>query len=133
MDKPDWIIPLMERDFGKIWAKLWKITFEKGKVSPHPIWEYGADKVVNGKVVLIGDSAHMVTPRTGAGARTTMTDALQLTRYLINYLQKYGLDKTLELYNKDGVERAQHLYKVSMSHRKKFHQTTGHLLESLKK
>ena len=50
-------------------------------MNPHPIWEFAADKVVNGRVVLIGDCAHMATPRTGAGAYTAMVDAVMLSKF----------------------------------------------------
>ncbi len=33
-------------------------------------------KIINGRVCLLGDCAHMGSPRTGAGAYTAMLDAI---------------------------------------------------------
>ena len=45
----------------------------------HPsVWELACDPVVNRRVVLLGDAAHMSSPRTGAGAYTAMVDAVVL-------------------------------------------------------
>ena len=122
----------MDRDFGGQWSKLWRLGLEKGKVNPHPIWEFAAKKVVNGRVVLIGDCAHMSSPKTGAGAYTTCVDALMLARFFQQHFEKSGLDKTLEGYNADGVKRAKQLYDASVSLRAAFKKETGHILESLK-
>ena len=48
---------------------------EHGKITQHAVWEFCADRVVNGRVVIIGDAAHMASPRTGAGAYTGLLDA----------------------------------------------------------
>lgn len=94
--------------------KLWKLGFAKGKINPHPVYEFAAEKVVNGRVVLIGDCAHMATPRTGAGAYTAMVDAVMLARHIDKYMPSHGIDKALDAYNSDGTSRAQDLYQSSL-------------------
>ena len=62
-EKPDWIIPLIDQEYGGQYSQLWRIGFEKGKINPHQVWEFAMKKIINGRVCLLGDCAHMGSPR----------------------------------------------------------------------
>ncbi|CAE8583196.1 unnamed protein product [Polarella glacialis] len=107
---PDWFIPFVRHFFGDTNAKFWEECSEKGKVSPHPVWELAADRVVNGRIILLGDAAHMASPRTGAGAYTAMSDAVMLGAAL---QREKTLEEALQIYNDDTVKRGQQLFQQS--------------------
>lgn len=79
---PDWFLPLFEKQFGDVnggdLARFMETAAVKGKISPSPQFEFAADRVVNGRVVIIGDAAHMASPRTASGAHTAILDAMGL-------------------------------------------------------
>ena len=75
---PEWFVPFVRTLFGEGNAAYWAACAAHGKVSAHPVWELAADRVVHGRLALLGDAAHMASPRTGAGAYTAMVDAVVL-------------------------------------------------------
>ena len=80
------------------------------QVSAHPVWELAADRVVRGRLALLGDAAHMASPRTGAGAYTAMVDAVVLGRA---FIEAATLDEALSSYNADTVRRGCELFQRS--------------------
>ncbi|WEK46338.1 MAG: FAD-dependent monooxygenase [Candidatus Andeanibacterium colombiense] len=63
-----------------------------------PVVEYLPDRLVSGRMCLVGDAAHVCTPMTGNGFATAADDALALARFLdaaalradpINALKRY--------------------------------------------
>ncbi len=60
---PDWVAHVLTR------------TVAEGVIAPHPVFERSPDKLATGRVVLVGDAAHLASPITGGGARMAMEDA----------------------------------------------------------
>jgi 2-polyprenyl-6-methoxyphenol hydroxylase-like FAD-dependent oxidoreductase len=104
---PEWFLPFIDQLFDKPTLKFWETAIKYGKVSPHPVWEFAAEKTVNNRIILIGDAAHMASPRTGAGAYSAMVDAVVLESA---FKQGKNLEETLKLYNQDTVQRGKKLY-----------------------
>jgi 2-polyprenyl-6-methoxyphenol hydroxylase-like FAD-dependent oxidoreductase len=104
---PDWFLPFIAHLFDQPTLKFWETAIQFGKVSPHPVWEFVADNVVNNRILLLGDAAHMASPRTGAGAFSAMVDAVVLERAF-----KHGknIAESLKIYNKNTVDRGKELY-----------------------
>mmetsp|Transcript_70336 Transcript_70336/g.198454 ORF Transcript_70336/g.198454 Transcript_70336/m.198454 type:complete len:374 (+) Transcript_70336:49-1170(+) len=111
---PDWFLPLYREKFGAHargeLVRLMEAILAKGKVSPHPQFEYAADAVTAGRVVVVGDAAHMASPRTAVGAHTAVLDAIALREA---FAATAGIDDALKLYSRDGVLRAQELFRRS--------------------
>ena len=107
---PEWFIPVVTRLFGVRNGKFWQECAEHGKVNPHPVWELACDQVVAGRVILLGDAAHMSSPRTGVGAYTAMKDAVVLGECLS---ETKDLETALALYNDDTVLRGKALFQRS--------------------
>lgn len=107
---PDWFVPFVRKFFGKSNAKFWEQCAKVGKVSPHAVWELASDRVVNQRVLLLGDAAHMASPRTGAGAYTAMRDAVMLREVM---QRASTLEEALAMYNDDTVRRGHQLYRRS--------------------
>ena len=104
---PQWFLPFVEYLFDKKTLEFWESAVEFGKVSPHPIWEFAAEKVVQNRIILLGDASHMASPRTGAGAYTAMTDAVVLEAA---FKQGINIKECLKLYNLNTVARGKGLY-----------------------
>lgn len=111
---PEWLLPLVEKLFGDRVngdiVRFFKAAVAQGTILPSPQFEHGVTRAVNGRVVVIGDAAHMASPRTAAGAHTAMLDAQGL---FDAFQGDVGIDTALQMYNKGGVERAQALYSRS--------------------
>ena len=60
--------------------------------------------------MLLGDAAHMASPRTGAGAYAAMVDAVVLETA---FKQGQNIDESLKLYNQNTVDRGRELYNRS--------------------
>jgi 2-polyprenyl-6-methoxyphenol hydroxylase-like FAD-dependent oxidoreductase len=107
---PAWFVPFVRTVLGSKNAKFWEECSKVGKVTPHAVWEFAADRVVNKRILLLGDAAHMASPRTGAGAYTAMVDAVILGQSI----QKGdSITDALELYNQNTVQRGKQLYRSS--------------------
>ena len=107
---PDWFVPLVQALFGGRNAQFWDACTKQGKVTPHPIWEFAADPAVAGRMVLLGDAAHLSSPRTGAGAYTAMLDAAALGSA---FSYATTISEALEVYNQGAVQRARMLFERS--------------------
>jgi 2-polyprenyl-6-methoxyphenol hydroxylase-like FAD-dependent oxidoreductase len=107
---PDWFLPFIEHLFDKPTLNFWETAIQYGKVSPHPVWEFVAEKVVQNRILLLGDAAHMASPRTGAGAFSAMVDAVVLEAA---FKQGKNIDESLKMYNENTVERGRELFNRS--------------------
>lgn len=108
----DWFVPLVHALFGDRNARFWEACSTQGKVTPHPIWEFAADPAVAGRIVLLGDAAHLSSPRTGAGAYTAMLDAAALGSA---FSHATTISEALDVYNQRAVQRARTLFDTSRS------------------
>jgi 2-polyprenyl-6-methoxyphenol hydroxylase-like FAD-dependent oxidoreductase len=106
-DIPDWFVPFTRVLFGERNARFWADCIEHGKVTPHPIWEFASDPVVSDRIALLGDAAHLSSPRVGAGAYTAMLDAWAIGTA---FNSASSVSEALALYNQDAVPRARALY-----------------------
>ena len=107
---PEWFLPHFETYFYDVpgLVPLVKYMMERGEITPHPQYEFGADRVHNGRILILGDAAHMASPRTAVGAHTAILDALALRQALATHPD--DVDKAIQLYSESAVERAQELY-----------------------
>eukprot|EP00966_Prymnesium_polylepis_P058275 1349509-Prymnesium_polylepis.1 len=71
---PDWFLPLYRQQFGAhadgALVRLFEAFARHGELKAHPQYDYAADKISAGRVILVGDAAHMASPRTAAGAHS---------------------------------------------------------------
>jgi 2-polyprenyl-6-methoxyphenol hydroxylase-like FAD-dependent oxidoreductase len=107
---PDWFLPFIDHLFDKPTLQFWEIAIQYGKVSPHPVWEFVTEKVVQNRILLLGDAAHMASPRTGAGAYSAMVDAVILEAA---FKQAETIEEALNFYNENTVKRGKDLHERS--------------------
>ncbi|CAB9529878.1 hydroxynicotinate 3-monooxygenase [Seminavis robusta] len=109
---PDWFLEHMTQQFPHL-VPLMEQMMQQGEIQPHPQYEFGnIDKVHKGRVLLLGDAAHMASPRTAVGAHTAILDALAL-RDAMEHLQENDdltIDNALDLYSREGLAHARQLY-----------------------
>lgn len=122
---PDWFLPHIKQHFDDIpyLYDLMKAMVQDGEIIPHPQYEFGnIDKVHNGRVLLLGDAAHMASPRTAVGAHTAILDALALRESMqeLDSNSISTIDEALQRYSVDGVARANQLYARSRHVSKEF-------------
>mmetsp|Transcript_34802 Transcript_34802/g.76155 ORF Transcript_34802/g.76155 Transcript_34802/m.76155 type:complete len:377 (+) Transcript_34802:165-1295(+) len=120
---PDWLLPLLTHLFpDRENVEFWTTCMEKGKVSQHPVFEFAADRVVHNHMLLVGDAAHLITPRTGSGAYSAMLDAEALEEALeqTKTRKTYSLKHALNLYASDGRDRAHRFFRMSLSKKRQF-------------
>lgn len=68
-------------------------------------------QVVNGRLILMGDAAHMASPRTAAGAHTGILDSAGFLEALSAHPS--SLDDAIRAYGPGGAQRARDLYRRS--------------------
>lgn len=111
---PYWFLPFVRHHFG-CHADGEIVNFTeaaacKGKISPHPVFEFAASRTVIGRIILMGDAAHLSTPWTAAGAHTAFLDAVSLETL---FAETSDIDQAVQNYNKGGVQRAKSLLRQS--------------------
>lgn len=88
-----------------------------GKITGMAQFEFAARSVVAGRVVLVGDAAHMASPRTAAGAHTAVLDGLALFEAFGEALaggpRASAVDRALARYAPLGAARARQLVERS--------------------
>jgi 2-polyprenyl-6-methoxyphenol hydroxylase-like FAD-dependent oxidoreductase len=98
--------------------KVMEAAAAQGKITPLPQHEFAAECVVKGRLLLVGDAAHMASPRTAAGAHTAVLDATELFHVfstVSNALPQSSsfspgdIDHALRLYAPLGARRAAEL------------------------
>lgn len=111
---PDWFLPLYKQTFGSHQggqlARLYEAVVSKGELKQHPQYEYRADRVTAGRVVLVGDAAHMASPRTAVGAHTAVLDAVGIREAFLA-VEPGDIEAALRIYAPDGTERARQLWR----------------------
>ena len=115
---PSWFLPFFRLQFGGQangeLVRLFEAVAASGKLSAHPQYDYAADSVHAGRLLLVGDAAHMASPRTAVGAHTAILDALALRQALEGDADAASrsaevIDEALRRYAPGGVQRAAQL------------------------
>lgn len=120
-EAPDWFLPLYRKQFGGHaggeLVRLMEAAVASGVLRCHPQYEYAADVVARGRLVMVGDAAHMASPRTAVGAHTAVLDAMGLREAFApvpgGASSALNIDRALERYAAGGLERARALYRRS--------------------
>jgi len=85
-DMPDSLFDELAALARKHWPSPWReamlACIEQRTVLGTPVVEYVPDRLVHGRLALMGDAAHVATPMTGNGFATAANDALVLAEYL---------------------------------------------------
>lgn len=76
----------LARETSRRWPRPWRDamldSMARADFVGTPIAEYVPDRLASGRIVLVGDAAHVPTPMTGRGFATSLNDAEALARHL---------------------------------------------------
>lgn len=112
---PAWFLPFVEAKFGRYangeLLRLFKALVSNKALTGRPMYDFGADAVSAGRIIMIGDAAHMASPRTAAGAHTAVLDAVALHEAFANHKD---FDAAIASYSRGGLMRAQNLHARSV-------------------
>jgi 2-polyprenyl-6-methoxyphenol hydroxylase-like FAD-dependent oxidoreductase len=120
---PDWFMPFFKERFGSVargeLVKVMEAAARRGKITPQPQYHFAASQVVQGRVVLIGDAAHMGVPRTAAGAHTAVMDSVGLAQAFGAAMRAGGtraavIGTALAAYEPQALARARQLFERSV-------------------
>ena len=109
---PGWFMDHFRTHFHHVpgLVNLMNCMIQHGDISPHPQYEFGAiERVHRDRILLLGDAAHMASPRTAVGAHTAILDALAL-RQAFDAVENGNVEVALALYSRSGLQRAHELY-----------------------
>merc|ERR1711998_93001 len=113
---PEWFLPFIRKMFAKFAdgdiVRFTEAAASHGKIAPNPVFEYAAQKTVAGRVVLLGDAAHLSTPWTAAGAHTAILDAVALFQALSS---AGDVGRALAAYDEGAIKRASRLLRQSQA------------------
>lgn len=111
-DIPSEVYASLAREARRYWPAPWRDailnSIERRDVTATPIAEYVPDQVVNGRMVLVGDAAHVPTPMTGSGFATSIDDAVALAEELRPSIPD-GVTTALVRYEERRLEPAREL------------------------
>jgi len=110
-----WFLPFVRKMFGRHAGgdivRFTEAAAASGKISANPVFEFAVSQAVAGRVVVLGDAAHLSTPWTAAGAHTAFLDAKALRDAFV--AAGGDADSALRAYNKGAVRRAHGLLRQS--------------------
>ena len=85
-DIPEPVYDALHAQAGMLWPGPWRQAIRdsigRRAVTATPITEYVPDKLVTGRLALVGNAAHVPTPMTGSGFAASLDDADALARVL---------------------------------------------------
>ena len=130
-ETPAWFLPFFRGHFGSAAGgevyRAMEAASRLGKITATPQYEFCASRVVKGRVVLVGDAAHMAVPRTAAGAHTAVLDGYALLEAFRPHLGGAGAGaaggsagwgaavyRALAAYEPAALQRARGLYERSL-------------------
>jgi 2-polyprenyl-6-methoxyphenol hydroxylase-like FAD-dependent oxidoreductase len=89
------------------WPAPWRDAIldciERRAVIGTPIAEYVPDRLVNGRLALVGDAAHVPTPMTGCGFSASLDDAEAIAESVTAGVRASALAKALREYEKERL------------------------------
>jgi 2-polyprenyl-6-methoxyphenol hydroxylase-like FAD-dependent oxidoreductase len=118
---PDWFLPFYKEKFGQAANgeayRAMEAAARFGKITANPQYEFSASKIVSGRIVLVGDSAHTAVPRTAAGAHTAILDGMGLLEAFAPAEGQWSpesIERALREYEPSAIHRARSLYNRSI-------------------
>lgn len=96
----------LAREASRRWPRPWRDaildSMHRSDFVGTPIAEYVPDRLTNGRIVVVGDAAHVPTPMTGRGFATSLDDAASLARHL-HGVDQGGAPAALSAYDADRL------------------------------
>jgi 2-polyprenyl-6-methoxyphenol hydroxylase-like FAD-dependent oxidoreductase len=106
-DMPEATLAQLAVEAEDLWPALWRDaildSIERYAVIGTPIAEYVPDRLVNERLALVGDAAHVPSPMTGSGFRTSLDDAEAIAESVAAGVHRSALAKALRGYERERL------------------------------
>jgi 2-polyprenyl-6-methoxyphenol hydroxylase-like FAD-dependent oxidoreductase len=111
---PEQLAVLARRWWPSPWGECvaWGVTH--GQVFGTPVAEYLPERLVRGRVALIGDAAHVASPMTGAGFENALLDVAALAA-AVDGSSAAGAHRALDQYEAERLPAARRLVSSGMA------------------
>lgn len=101
-DIPEETITELKQQTNELWPEPFKsatlYALETRNLTGIPIKEYAPDKLVNGRLALIGDAAHVPAPITASGFNESLEDAVSLGKSVAKGVEGVNAVEALDTY-----------------------------------
>lgn len=108
------------RHFPAPWRDAILDCIERGAMIGTPVAEYVPDRLVNGRIALVGDAAHVPTPMTGSGFSASLHDAEALAAAIASHAPGAGAIEALQDYEQDRLHSARGLVRSGQDFSRSF-------------
>lgn len=102
----DELARLARKDWPAPWADVLLAAIEQRALTGIPIAEYVPDRLVNGRIAIVGNAAHVPTPMTGSGFSESVSDAEALAEAVAEGFVPDHAATALERYELARLRRA---------------------------
>jgi 2-polyprenyl-6-methoxyphenol hydroxylase-like FAD-dependent oxidoreductase len=117
--RPDEFSPILISRLDRLARELWpdpigciiRLTLRAGRAFATPVAEYEPTRLTSGRLVLVGDAAHLAAPTTGAGLVTGLEDVEALGKAVRS--ERNGGLASLDAYEVLRLRRARRLAESS--------------------
>ncbi|MGW6405485.1 FAD-dependent monooxygenase, partial [Streptomyces sp. NPDC055134] len=107
-----------------LWPPLWRDVIldciERRAVIGTPIAEYVPDRLVQGRLALVGDAAHVPTPMTGSGFNASLHDAEAVAEAVAAGLHGSSVARALHGYERERLESARSMVRSGQQFSRSF-------------
>lgn len=120
-DIPEETIQELIKEVALKWEEPWKSAMlhalENRNLTGIPIKEYVPDKLVDGRIALVGDAAHVPAPITASGFNASLVDAAELGKILS---KDQPIVKALKKYEAQRLNKVRAMVQSGQSYSRSF-------------
>jgi len=80
------------------WASAMLHAIKTGNITGTPIKEYIPERLIRGRIALVGDAAHVPAPITASGFNASLKDAAELGKCVVKGINRQAGNRALEKY-----------------------------------
>ncbi len=124
MDIPEEIIRDLADQVMDYWSDPWKSAMlhalENRNLTGIPIKEYVPDQLVNGRIGLVGDAAHVPAPITASGFNASLQDAVDLGKCVTKGIEGMSGTKALKKYESLRLDKVRKMVESGKSYSRAF-------------
>ncbi|MGI5429624.1 FAD-dependent monooxygenase [Streptomyces sp. CA-179760] len=103
-DVPEATLRELATEADDLWPHLWRDVIadciRRRAVLGTPVAEYVPDRLVNGRLALVGDAAHVPSPMTGSGFSMSAEDAEAIAEAIAAGVQEQAITRVLDRYER---------------------------------
>jgi 2-polyprenyl-6-methoxyphenol hydroxylase-like FAD-dependent oxidoreductase len=123
-DIPEHILKKLAEQAAARWPQPW-LSATTHSIQTHnltgiPVAEYVPDKLANGRVAIVGDAAHVLTPISAAGFNASLQDAATLTDCILQQSGRYEPLSALLQYQSLRLNKVQQMVQSGQSFSRSF-------------